>query len=107
MFCALSFNVGWWAYVFPVGSAATMTILLSSQYDDNLAMFAFACIGFIATTSLMVLVATLTVRDIVRGQIPKSPDSLQTYLHIQHFNAAMAAETASSVDESELEYPRV
>lgn len=100
MFCTLEFNVGWWAYVFPLGSAATMTILLNALYTDNIAMLAFAWIGFIATTTLLVITASLTVKGFVKGEIPKSPDSLQTYYHIEQFKAAMA-ETASSVDGSE------
>lgn len=100
MFCTLEFNVGWWAYVFPLGSAATMTILLNALYPHNIAMLAFAWTGFIATTTLLVITGSLTIKGFVTGDIPKSPDSLQTYHHIQQFRLAME-ETASSVDESE------
>lgn len=100
MFCTLEFNVGWWAYVFPLGSAATMTILLNALYPHNIAMLAFAWTGFIATTTLLVITASLTIKGFVTGNIPKSPDSLQTYHHLEQFRLALE-ETASSVDELE------
>lgn len=98
LFCSLSFNVGWWAYVFPLGSAATMTILLSSLFDNNLAMLALSWSAFIATTSLMMIVATLTVRDIARGKIPASPAALKTYARRKRFELARIQEEAASSD---------
>lgn len=79
MFCSLSFNVGWWAYVFPLGLAATSTVFLSSLYDNNSAMLAISYACLMATTSMFGVVGYLTVCAVIGREIPKSPDSLETY----------------------------
>lgn len=102
LFCSLSFNIGWWAYVFPMGSAATMTIQLSSLYDNNPVMLAFSCAGAAATTSLFLLVGGLTMRAIWSGDIPKSDEALHTHIHAAQLHAALAG-AEGSVDEPELD----
>lgn len=68
----LPFNLGWWAYTFPLGVYAVATLRLSSLLPvPALAIFAQALVAALA--ALWLIVGSLTARGAWRGELFSSP----------------------------------
>jgi tellurite resistance protein TehA-like permease len=68
----LPFNLGWWAYTFPLGVYAVATLRLGSM----LPIHAFTVFGeglVVALALLWVIVATLSLRGAWRGDLFVAP----------------------------------
>lgn len=74
----LKFNVSFWAYIFPIGTAASLAVELTQLYSSNF-IVVIAAAASIVCVMMILVVSTLTVRGVYMGQIPKSELSLRVH----------------------------
>lgn len=98
VFRKLVFTVAWWAYVFPLGNAATLAIELTDVYDDLVAstIVAFTAVG--VCTFAVLAISVLTARALFKGEIPKSELSLR--VHCQYVRGKSAHVAATEDEEA-------
>jgi C4-dicarboxylate transporter/malic acid transport protein len=68
----MTFNMGWWAFTFPIGVFATASLVL--YHVTGFALFEMVGIALsVATAAFWVVVATNTTQDILRGSAFHAP----------------------------------
>lgn len=88
IFRRLRFTVAWWAYVFPLGNAATLAVELTGVYDEHVASLIVAFVAVGVCTVVVLANTVLTARAVIKGEIPKSELSLR--VHCQHLQEETA-----------------
>lgn len=99
VFYRLKFSVAFWAYIFPLGSAATLAILTTQLYPTSSVADAVAIIAVVVCTVLVLVVSALTGRAIAMGQIPSSDLALR--VHTQFLQAQVASSETSGPSGSD------
>lgn len=77
-FAQARFNVGAWASVFPLSTAATAAVSFAHFKGETFWWVLATGMVSVATVAT-VLVAALTIRAVVQGTLPASPESLSLY----------------------------
>jgi tellurite resistance protein len=78
-FHRMTFNVTYWAYVFPLCTSASLAVELAPIFNNAVFMLILATTACVIVTGIVVAVSTCTVRGICNGRIPQSELSLRVH----------------------------
>lgn len=90
---ARKFSIAWWAYIFPLSTAANLATVLAGNLDAGIVWVIAAFATSIAT--FMIVIATiLTVRKVIEGKVPNDEKAIKA-----HYQALMDKESPRSPTE--------
>jgi len=72
------FSVTWWAYIFPLSTAANLAAKVAYEVDLPVP-WAFAVLATIMATVMISVVAALTMRAIAQGNLPRDDNSIRAH----------------------------
>lgn len=72
------FSITWWAYIFPLSTAANLATVVAGTLDQGLP-WVIATIATCVATLMIVIVVMLTVRKVGQGAVPRDDNAIRAH----------------------------